>query len=176
MTFAETYLRGVFVVGLEPVADERGFFARSWCRDEFRARGLNPELVQCNISRNQRRGTLRGMHYQAPPREETKLVRCTRGSVYDVVVDLRADSPTFRRWVSVELSAENHLAVYVPEGCAHGFQTLADDAELFYQMAEFYAPEYARGVRWDDPAINIDWPITDPILSPRDLGHPRLPR
>lgn len=175
MRFTELDLGGVFVVGLEPIADARGFFARSWCRDEFRARGLNPELVQCNISYNKRRGTLRGMHYQAPPRTEAKLVRCTRGAVYDVVVDLRERSPTFRRWAAVELSAQDHLAVYVPEGCAHGFQTMLDDTELFYQMAESYAPEYARGVRWDDPAIGIVWPTADPILSPRDAGHPLLP-
>jgi len=175
MLFEPLKLPGAWVIRLEPIADERGSFARSWCSEEYRSRGLNPRLVQCNISTNRRRGTLRGLHYQAPPHEEAKLIRCTRGAVYDVVVDLREGSPTLRDWAAVELSAENHLAVYIPEGCAHGFQTLADDSEMFYQMAESYAPESARGVRWDDPAFAIVWPIPDPLMSSRDRGYPDYP-
>ena len=152
----------------ERLGDERGFFARTWDRHEFEERGLDPRLAQCNTSFNKRTGTLRGMHYQAAPHEEAKLVRCTMGAVYDVILDLRPASPTFRQWTSVELTAENRLMLYVPEGLAHGFQTLDDDTEVFYQMSEFYAPESARGVRWDDPAFGISWPIPDKIISAKD--------
>lgn len=168
MIFTETKLKGAFLIDIDKHEDERGFFARSWCMDEFAEQGLNDRLVQCNISFNKKRGTLRGMHYQAQPYEEAKLVRCTMGALYDVIIDLRSDSPTFKEWFSVELTAQNHGALYVPEGFAHGFQTLVDDTEVFYQMSEFFHPECARGVRWDDPAFRIPWPIARPILSKQD--------
>jgi len=172
MRFSPTKLSGVSLVDLERHEDERGFFARSWCQSEFEQRGLNPRLVQCNVSFNRKRGTLRGMHYQVAPHAEAKLVRCTRGAIYDVAVDLRPDSPTYRQWVGVELTAENGRALYIAEGFAHGFQTLADDSEVFYQMSEFFHPEYARGVRWDDPAFKIAWPENERCLSARDLAYP----
>jgi dTDP-4-dehydrorhamnose 3,5-epimerase len=168
MLFIETNLAGLLIVEPEPIADARGFFARTWCQTTWQERGLDPRLVQCNISYNQLRGTLRGMHYQAAPYGEVKLVRCTTGAIYDVVVDLRPDSPTYTRWVGVELSAANRRALYIPEGLAHGFQTLADHSEVFYQMSEYYHPASAGGVRWDDPAFAIDWPIEEKIISERD--------
>src|SRR3954470_11791797 len=148
MKLCETPLAGSHIIELERLIDERGFFARTWCADEFRNMGLNPQLSQCSISWNACRGTLRGMHYQAEPYAECKLVRCSAGAIYDVIVDLRPSSPTYRNWFAVELSAENRKMVYVPEGFAHGFQTLADDTEIVYQISESYRPEYARGVRW----------------------------
>jgi len=169
---AATELRDAKLVELERIADDRGFFARSFCTREFEAAGLDSCVAQCNVSYNLRRGTLRGMHFQRAPHAEAKLVRCTRGAIYDVIVDLRTDSPTFRRWLAVELTADNHCALYVPRGFAHGFQTLADDCEVFYQMSEFYVPDAAAGVRWNDPAFKIAWPIADPILSPRDTAYP----
>jgi len=172
MKFTELELPGVYRIEIEPIVDERGFFARSFCRREWEARGLNPCIAQCNISRNDRRGTLRGMHYQADPHAEAKLIRCTRGRVFDVVIDLRAASPTFARWVSVELSSEEPRMLYVPEGCAHGFQTLADDTEVFYLMSAFYEPEAARGVRWDDPLFDIPWPLPVSVISVRDRTYP----
>jgi dTDP-4-dehydrorhamnose 3,5-epimerase len=168
MKFIETELKGAFIVELEILEDERGFFARTWCRREFEQHGLNPDFVQCNISFNRNKGTLRGMHYQAPPFEEAKLVRCTMGVVYDVIIDLRPNSKTFMQWIDVELSAENRRMIYIPEGVAHGFQTLENDTEVFYQMSEFYAPEYARGVRWNDPKFNIQWPDDVRIISEKD--------
>lgn len=168
MIFTETKLKGAFVIDIEPLEDQRGFFARAWCRDEFERHGLNTRIVHCNISFNKQRGTLRGMHYQAPPFAEAKLVRCTRGAIYDVIIDLRSDSPTFHEWFSVELTAENHRALFVPEGFAHGFQTLMDNSEVFYQMSEIFHPEHARSLRWNDPAFEIAWPIPDPILSEKD--------
>jgi len=168
MIFTETKLKGAFIIDIEPREDERGFFARSWCEDEFKKHSLNPRLVQCNISFNKKRGTLRGMHWQVAPFAEAKLVRCTRGALYDVIIDLRPDSPTFKQWISVELTAENRRAVYVPEDFAHGFQTLMDNTEVFYQMSEFYHPENARSVRWDDPAFGIEWPSGPRIISRRD--------
>src|SRR5688500_15699112 len=168
MIFTETKLKGAVIIDIEPHEDERGFFARSWCVDEFKKHGLNPRLVQCNISFNKKRGILRGMHYQAEPYEEAKLVRCTMGALYDVIVDLRSDSSTFKKWFSAELTSQNRRALYVPEGFAHGFQTLVDDTEVFYQMSEFFHPECARGVRWDDPAFAIDWPFTPPTISLKD--------
>jgi dTDP-4-dehydrorhamnose 3,5-epimerase len=173
--FAPTPLAGAYLVELERLADDRGFFARSFCQNEFKAKGLDPCLAQCNVSFNARRGTLRGLHYQDKPHEEAKLVRCTRGAIWDVIVDLRQDSPTRLRWHAAELSAENRAAFYVPKGFAHGFQTLADDTEVLYQMSEFYQPELARGVRWDDPKLAIAWPIPDPVLSPRDRTYAPLP-
>jgi dTDP-4-dehydrorhamnose 3,5-epimerase len=172
MIFTETKLPGLYLADLERREDERGFFARSWCRDEFAANGLDARLVQCNISFNLRRGVLRGMHYQAEPYPEVKLVRCTQGAIFDVAVDLRPDSPTFRQWVGVELTPANRRALYIPGGFAHGFQTLAPDSEVFYQMSEFYHPEAARGVRWNDPAFGIQWPLPDPFLSDRDRAYP----
>jgi len=176
MIFRETSLPGVWVIEPERLGDERGFFARTWCRREFEARGLNPDAVQCNVSWNARRGSVRGLHYQAPPHAEAKLVRCTRGAIWDVAVDLRPESATFKRWTAVELTADNRLALYVPEGCAHGFQTLADDTEVFYQMSAFHQPSAERGVRWDDPALAIPWPIATITLSERDRALPVLER
>jgi dTDP-4-dehydrorhamnose 3,5-epimerase len=172
MIFHETKLRGAYEIHLESITDERGFFARSWCQTEFAHHGLNPKLAQCNISVTSRKGTLRGMHFQAAPFAETKLVRCTRGRIYDLVLDLRPDSPTFRDWVAVVLTAEKRNMVYVPEGCAHGFLTLDDDIEVFYQMSEFYNAEAARGVRWDDPAFQIAWPEKVEVISERDRTYP----
>ncbi|HKW94439.1 MAG TPA: dTDP-4-dehydrorhamnose 3,5-epimerase [Methylomirabilota bacterium] len=172
MIFAETPIPGVWIIEPERLADERGFFARSWCEREWASRGLNPRIVQCNISFNKRRGTLRGMHYQAPPFEEAKLVRCIRGAIHDVVIDLRPESTTFKRHAAVRLDAESRRMLYVPEGVAHGFQTLEDETEIFYQMSEFYAPDHARGVRWDDPAFGIQWPPDDRTISARDRTYP----
>jgi dTDP-4-dehydrorhamnose 3,5-epimerase len=176
LKFVPTPLEGAFAVELERIEDERGFFARAFCQEEFRARGLDPVVAQCNLSFNRRRGTLRGLHYQDKPHEEAKLVRCTRGAIWDVIVDLRENSATRHRWHAAELSAENCRALYVPRGFAHGFQTLADHSEVLYQMSEFYHPESARGLRWDDPAFGISWPLPDPILSPRDRAYSLLPR
>jgi dTDP-4-dehydrorhamnose 3,5-epimerase len=172
MTFQETNLGGVCEVRLEPCHDSRGFFARSWCEKEFKDHGLNPAVVQCNISFNSRKGTLRGMHYQESPKAEAKLVRCTTGSIYDVVIDLRPNSPTLRHWIGVVLSAEQRNMLYVPEGCAHGFLTLEDKTEVFYQMSESYSPELARGVRWNDPAFQIVWPGSVEVISDRDRSYP----
>ena len=172
MIFKHTEIPGAWVIEPEPIEDARGFFARSWCAREAEAHGLRLQTVQCNISYNRRRGTLRGLHLQVPPYAEPKLVRCTAGAIYDVVLDLRPDSEAFLRWVAVELTAENRRMLFVPEGCAHGFQTLVDDTEVFYQMGQFYAPDYARGVRWNDPAFGIRWPVEEPILSERDRNYP----
>ena len=171
MLFTETGLTGSYLIDIERREDERGFFGRSFCQHEFAARGLKTVIAQCNVSFNRTRGTLRGMHYQRAPREEAKLVRCTRGSLFDVIIDLRPDSPTYCKWFSVELTGENRRMLYVPEGFAHGFQTLLDDTEVFYQMFEFYSPEHACGVRWDDPAFGITWPLRNPILSARDAAY-----
>ena len=172
MIFIQTELQGAFEIQIEPQRDERGFFARCWCTTEFEAKKLNPKVVQCNTSFNSRKGTLRGIHYQVPPYAETKVVRCTRGAIYDVVVDLRPDSRTHRKWSAVVLTAEKGNMVYVPEGCAHGFLTLKEESEIFYQMSEFYNPESARGVRWDDPAFNIIWPEKVTVISERDRTYP----
>lgn len=172
MLFAETKLKGAFIIDIELHEDERGFFARSWCENEFKYHGLNPRLVQCNISFNKKRGTLRGMHFQVAPFEEAKLVRCTKGAIYDVIIDLRPNSPTFKQWLSVELTEKNHRAIFVSTGFAHGFQTLQDHSEVFYQMSEFFHPEYARGVRWNDPVFGIDWPIDMQFISQRDQEYP----
>jgi len=174
MKFEETPLHGAYLIYLEPIKDERGFFARSWCHDEFKKNGLDANLIQCSVSFNTKKGTLRGMHYQTAPHEETKLVRCTRGSMYDVIVDLRRDSPTFKQWFAAELTAENHLAMYVPKGFAHGLQTLEDNTEAFYQISEKYFPENATGVRWNDSAFGIKWPEMKPILSQKDSEYSDL--
>ena len=172
MTFAETAVVGAWVVEPERLSDERGFFARTWDAEIFAERGLDARLAQCSVSYNARRGTLRGMHYQVAPHEEAKLVRCTRGSIFDVAVDLRPGSKTFRRWFGVELSADNRLAVYVPGGCAHGFLTLSDDSEVAYQISEFWAPDAGRGVRFDDPAFAIEWPEEVVVVNERDSTYP----
>ena len=174
MIFKETILKGAFIIEPEIMADERGFFARTWCAREFEAHGLTPKLVQCNISFNKQKGTLRGMHYQVVPHEEAKVVRCTMGTIYDVIIDLRPSSPTYKRWVSVDMGAENRRMLYIPEGFAHGFLTMEDDTEVFYQMSEFYAPECARGVRWNDPAFNITWPLGVTVISEKDRQYPNF--
>lgn len=172
MRFEECEVQGVHAVELERIGDERGFFARTWCEEEFRYHGLDASLTQCNVSFNPTRGTLRGMHYQDAPRPEAKLVRVTRGAIWDVALDLRPESPTFLRWCARELSDENRRAFYIPPGCAHGFITLTDDVEIFYQMSETYYPDLARGVRWDDAAFGIEWPETPTVISERDRSYP----
>jgi dTDP-4-dehydrorhamnose 3,5-epimerase len=172
MKFLETALQGVWLVEFEPVLDERGFFARTWCREEFLQHGLNPDLAQCSLSFNKQKGTLRGMHYQCEPHQESKLVRCCSGAIYDVVLDLRPASPTRGKWFAAELTPVNHKMLYVPEGCAHGFQSLKDESAVFYQISEAYHPESARGVRWNDPFFAIHWPVSNPILSDRDRSFP----
>ncbi len=174
MRFTETKVAGAYLIEPEPIADERGFFARSFCREEFAAHGLNPAVAQGNVSFNHARGTLRGLHYQAAPYQEAKLIRCTRGAIWDVAVDLRADSPTYLAWAGFELTDQNRAMLYVPEGCAHGFLTLTDGAEVTYQMSAPYAPEASRGVRWDDPAFGIDWPGEVVVINQRDAGYPDL--
>ncbi|HEX3874702.1 MAG TPA: dTDP-4-dehydrorhamnose 3,5-epimerase [Solirubrobacteraceae bacterium] len=174
MRFEATPLPGLWVIDVDPVTDDRGWFARTFDAAEFAAHGLPATVVQCNASFNARRDTLRGMHYQADPHGETKLVRCVSGAVFDVAVDLRPDSPTFARWHGVELTAANRRMLYIPVGFAHGFQTLTDDSELLYLMGHEYVPDAARGVRFDDPAFAIDWPAPtgERIVSERDLGYP----
>lgn len=172
MIFRPAGVGGVWVLEPERFEDERGFFARTWDTGEFEQRGLSGRLVQCSISYNRLRGTLRGLHYQAAPHEEAKLVRCTAGAVFDVAVDLRPDSSTYLGWYGVELSADNRLGLYIPEGCAHGFLTLADDSEVLYQISEFWAPDAARGVRWDDPAFGIRWPGEVVVINERDRTYP----
>ena len=172
MTFEETSIPGVWMVDLERREDPRGFFARTFCENEFADRGLLTRFVQCNLSSNLRRGTLRGMHWQNEPNPEVKLVRCIRGAVYDVVIDLRRDSPAYCKWIGVELSAANGRALYIPAGIAHGFQTLEDDTDLYYHMGEFYDASLAAGVRWNDPAFGIAWPLGNPVLSDKDAAYP----
>jgi dTDP-4-dehydrorhamnose 3,5-epimerase len=172
MTFTPASLAGAFVIEPEPIEDERGCFARAFCRDTFAAHGLEADVVQCSISFTRRRGALRGLHYQRAPHEEAKLVRCTAGAIYDVVVDLRPGSPTFRQHFAVELTAQSRRMLYVPAGCAHGYQTLADGAEVFYQMSERYAPDAADGVRWNDRAFGIRWPLEVTVISERDRAYP----
>ena len=167
-----TPLPGVFLIEPERSEDERGFFARMFCAAEFKKWGMNPQIAQCSISFNRYKGTLRGMHYQIEPHAETKLVRCTRGTIYDVALDLRRDSPSYKRWFATELSAESRRMLYIPAGCAHGFQTLADDTEVLYQMNTAHSQDAARGIRWNDPALGISWPLPDPILSVRDRSYP----
>ena len=172
MRFIETDLKGAFVVELERLADERGFFARSFCQREFEEHGLNPHMAQCNVSFNKRKHTLRGMHFQAAPYEEAKLVRCTKGSIYDVIIDLRPGSVTFARYFGILLEEDRHTMLYMPEGFAHGFLTMEDNTEIFYQMSEFYEPSSARGVRWNDPAFGIEWPAHISTISERDRSYP----
>jgi dTDP-4-dehydrorhamnose 3,5-epimerase len=172
MVFQPAGLDGAYIISLEKKCDERGFFARCFCEEEFRLAGLESHFVQNNISVNSRRGTLRGMHYQRAPKEEAKLVWCIKGAVYDVIVDLRPHSPQHRNWIGIQLDDESRHALYVPAGFAHGFQTLTDDAAVFYWMSEHYAPAYSAGVRWNDAAFNIAWPLKDIIASERDLAYP----
>ena len=174
MIFTETKLKGAYIIDIEKISDERGFFARSFCFKDFETHGLCSKFVQCNISFNVQKGTVRGMHYQVAPHEEPKLVRCTMGAIYDVIIDLRPNSPTFKQWTAVKLNAENRRMFYIPGGIAHGFQTLDDNSEVFYQMGEFYYPEAARGVRWNDPAFDIEWQLEVSNISPRDRNYPQF--
>jgi dTDP-4-dehydrorhamnose 3,5-epimerase len=172
VNFIKTEINGVYLIEPDLLSDDRGFFARTWCEDEFQAAGLNAHLVQCNISFNKKRGTIRGMHYQTEPYSETKVIRCTMGAIYDVALDLRPTSPTRHRWIAVRLNAGNHRMIYIPEGVSHGFQTLQDNTEVFYQMSEKYRPECSRGVRWDDPAFGIRWPFEVSSISKKDSSYP----
>jgi dTDP-4-dehydrorhamnose 3,5-epimerase len=170
--FSQTKLEGAFIIDLEKHRDERGFFARTWCQQEFRDHGLNADVAQTSISFNKRAGTLRGMHFQVEPYEETKLVRCTRGALHDVIIDLRAESPTYRQWTAVELSAENYRMLYIPAGFAHGFITLEDNTEAIYLISDPYVPDSASGIRWNDPAFGVKWPRAIEVISDRDLEWP----
>lgn len=172
MYFKETELPGAFIIELDKITDNRGFFARTWCREEFEKHGLNPNLAQCNLSFNEKRGTLRGMHFQTPPYQEAKLVSCIKGSIYDVIIDLRPEFPTYKNHFSIKLTADNRNCLYIPEGFAHGFMTLEDSTEVFYQISEFFKPDYAHGCRWNDSAFNINWPLSNPIMSERDKNCP----
>jgi len=171
MIFTETKIHGVYIIEPELLSDERGFFARSFCKEEFRNHGLETDIVQCNISYNKKKGTLRGMHYQTPPFEEVKVVSCTKGSIYDVVVDLRKGSATYCQWIATELTERNFKMIYIPKGCAHGFQTLEDNTMVYYQMTEFFHPECAGCVRWDDPRFGIQWPLKNSIISDKDRNY-----
>jgi dTDP-4-dehydrorhamnose 3,5-epimerase len=175
LIFTETRLAGAFVIDIEKRADSRGFFGRAWCAEEFRGQGLDPVFLQANVGFSRQRGTLRGLHYQASPHAEAKLIRCTRGAVFDVVVDLRPDSPTYLKWLGVELTEQNHRMVFIPEGCAHGYQTLADDAEVFYLVTAPYAAASEGGLRYDDPALAIDWPLEVSSISEKDRSWTLLP-
>jgi len=170
--FEALALPGAFAIDLEPRGDERGFFARAFCQKEFAAHGLATEMVQANVSQNVSKGTLRGMHYQRAPFAEVKLVRCIHGTIHDVIIDLRPDSPTYLNWLGVELSRRNRRALYVPEGFAHGYQALEDDTEVLYLVSQFYTPSHESAIRWNDPRFGIRWPLPDPILSPKDAAHP----
>jgi dTDP-4-dehydrorhamnose 3,5-epimerase len=168
MKFTETPIKGAFILELEPLEDDRGFFARSFCRREFEARGLNPKVAQCNISYNRQKHTLRGMHFQIAPYEEAKLITCIRGAIWDVIIDLRSYSPAYCHWFALDLTADNHKMLYIPEGVAHGFQTLENESTVFYQISEFYHPQSAQGVRWNDPVFGIRWPHPHSLVSARD--------
>jgi dTDP-4-dehydrorhamnose 3,5-epimerase len=172
MLFIETILKGAFIVKLEAIQDGRGFFARSWCYKEFENKGIMTHILQENLSFNRQAGTVRGMHYQEKPFQENKLVRCTRGAIYDVALDLRQESPTYLRWFGAELTADNYTMLYVPEGFAHGYQTLTDDAEVVYQVSQVYSPQAERGVRYDDPAFAIVWPLPASVISAKDRSWP----
>jgi dTDP-4-dehydrorhamnose 3,5-epimerase len=174
MIFTESPLPGAFLVDLELLSDERGFFARSYCPEEFAALGSHAPLRQCSVSYNARKGTLRGLHYQTAPHEEHKLVRCTAGAIFDVIVDVRPDSRHYRRWFGTELSARNRRSVFIPPGFAHGFVTLSDDAEVYYMISVPHAPAYAQGFRWSDPAFGIQWPLIPSVISARDAAYPLL--
>ncbi|WP_152397005.1 dTDP-4-dehydrorhamnose 3,5-epimerase [Paenibacillus guangzhouensis] len=171
MIFRETPFIGLYLIELEHIEDERGYFARTFCSEEFSMRGLNPDIIQCNLSYNRKRGTIRGMHYQLSPHEEAKLVRCIRGAVYDVVIDLRPASATYGEWYAIELNEQNRKMLYIPEGFAHGFQSLQDDTEVFYQMSRSYAAEAASGIRWNDPSFQITWPLPCTVISIKDQNY-----
>lgn len=172
MIFTETALKGAFILEIKKIEDERGFFGRSWCQKEFEDHGLVSSIVQTNVSFNKYKATLRGIHYQAAPYEETKLVRCTRGSIFDVIVDLRKESATYKSWIGVELNSSNYKLLYVPKNFGHAYITLEDDTEVTYQVSEFYAPGAEKGIRWNDPNIGIEWPIVPEIISEKDQIQP----
>lgn len=173
MNFIDTAVKDAFIIDIEKKTDDRGFFARTWCKKEFEERGLKVDIVQSNLSFNKRKGTLRGLHYQLSPYAETKLVRCTKGAIYDVIIDLRSHSPTFRHWIGVELTEDNYRMLYVPEGFAHGYQTLQDNSEVVYHVSQCYVPNAEHGIRWDDPSFEIDWPITEErTISSKDQMWP----
>ncbi len=174
MIFTETKLKGAYLIDIQKLEDERGFFARTWCEHEMADHGIDMHIVQANTSLNLKKGTLRGMHFQKSPYEEAKLVRCIRGSIYDVIVDLRTESPTFKKWFGVELTADNYKMIYIPERFAHGFITLEDNSEITYMMSQFYTPGYEAGFRWNDPAINIQWPMNAVVISEKDRNLPEL--
>ena len=174
MKFTETYLKGAFVIELNPIRDERGFFARSWCKREMEEHGLNTNIVQANVSFTEKKGTLRGIHYQIDPYQETKLFRCTGGALFDVIVDLRKESPTYLKWFGVELTAENNKMVYVPENFGHAYLILQDGTTASYMVTQFYTPGAEAGIRWNDPAIKIDWPLSPTIISEKDQNFPDL--
>jgi dTDP-4-dehydrorhamnose 3,5-epimerase len=176
MRFTETKIPGSFLIDVQKLGDDRGFFARAWCQQEFEEHGLVSRVVQANLGFSPRRGTLRGLHYQLPPFEEVKVVRCTRGAVFDVIVDLRPGSPAYQQWVGTELTADNHRTFYVPAGCAHGYLTLSEDAEIFYQTSHAFVPDAARGVRYDDPVLGIEWPAAIEVVSDKDRAWPLLDR
>ena len=172
MEFFKTDLAGAYIIEPGNICDVRGHFARTYCKNTFSKMGISRDIVQCNVSFNRKKGTLRGMHYQQKPYEEAKLVRCTRGAIFDVIIDLRPDSDTFRQWISIELNENNGRLLYIPEGFAHGFQTLRDETEVFYEMFENYQPEYSAGIRWNDPAFGIAWPDNNMIISDKDMNYP----
>lgn len=172
MKFTPLSLKDAYLIQPNFIEDNRGFFARSFCTQEFKNHGLNPHLEQCNISYNYKMGTMRGMHYQIGDKSEDKVVRCTMGKIYDIIIDLRLSSETYRHWVGLELSAQNRLMLYIPQGFAHGFQTLEDDTEVFYQMTESFSPEHARGIRWNDPSFNLQWPYDPTVISAKDQQYP----
>lgn len=172
MKFIETILNGAYLIVPDLLEDERGFFSRTFCRREFEEKGLNPDIVQCNISFNNKKGTLRGLHYQVGDHGEVKLIRCAAGAIYDVIVDLRAESPTFKQWISAELTAENHRMLYIPGRFAHGFQTLSDNTEVIYHHSSYYSPENERGLRFNDSSLGIEWPLPVAVISNRDQNHP----
>ena len=171
MKFIQTKFKGVYVIEIQKNLDERGFFARTFDKKQFLELGLDVDLFQCNVSFNKKTGTLRGMHYQSSPYEEIKIVRCTQGKIFDVIIDLRSNSPTFRKWISFELSSKNHKMIYIPKGFANGFQTLEDNTEIFYHMSDYYMPKYANGIAWNDKSVKIKWPIENPILSVNDKSY-----
>ncbi|MFD2203295.1 dTDP-4-dehydrorhamnose 3,5-epimerase [Shivajiella indica] len=172
MIFTETKLKGAFEIEIKKLVDERGFFGRSWCANEMAEHGLNPNVRQANTSFTKTKGSIRGMHFQVAPYQESKLVRCTKGSIYDVIIDLRPDSPTFKQWIGVELSERNYKMLYVPEDFAHGFITLEDNCEVTYLVTQFYTPGAEAGIRWNDPAFGIEWPLDPTVISEKDRNHP----
>jgi dTDP-4-dehydrorhamnose 3,5-epimerase len=172
MIFTETALKGAFILEVKQLEDERGFFGRTWCKKEMEDHGLNGNVVQANMSYNKKKGTVRGMHFQNPPYAETKLIRCTKGAIYDVIIDLRKDSPTYKQWIGVELTEQNHKMLYVPENFAHGFITLEDNTEVAYQVTQYYTPGAEGGIRWDDPSFTIQWPVPVELVSDKDQNHP----